>query len=321
MLVSVVVPTYNAVKFLDNTLQSIINQTYSSLEILVIDDGSSDNTADLVKHIKDDRIRFIELEHQGAPGHCRNHGLQIAKGELLIYFDSDDYMEPTMIEKMVALYKQNQVDIVICMPRYFDIVNNKVVTNEHEAFMKKETYELNDLFEINPFPCNKLYRKEFLLESNVTYLEGVFNQDLGYFLSLLFHRPSFTICKEQLMEYRIRPNSITTSLKTRKKHRDILAVFNQVFMEYEKYPCLDLKQGLEKMFIKTMLFKIGFFDPLKDKEDIENIRKFLYKNCPLWYKHKGFKEYYSFKKQIYNILLVHFKLYNVIGLYKAIKRR
>lgn len=321
MLVSVVVPTYNAESFLENTLQSIVKQTYSELEILVVDDGSIDGTKRVVDTMEDSRIRFIPLEHQGAPGHCRNQGLKEAKGELLIYFDSDDYMEPTCLEEMVQCYQSHPVDVVICQPRYYNVVTKKVQSNEQEAFFAKEEYTWNDLFEINPFPCNKLYRRSFLLETKVLYKERVFNQDLGYFLCLLFHKPTFTILKRELMEYRIRPNSITTSLKTRKKHMDILEVFDQVFEEYEKYPCVEMKPALEKMFIKTMLFKIGFFDPLTQKEEIKKIRSYLYAKCPTWYNHPGFKEYYSFPKQLYNQLLVRYEGYTLLGLYKKFKKK
>lgn len=321
MLVSVVVPTYNAEKFLENTLTSIVNQTYTELEILVVDDGSSDGTQAVVANYEDARLRFIGLTHQGAPGHCRNTGLLEAKGEVVIYFDSDDYMEPTMIEEMVKVYLNEKVDLVIAKPRYRNIVSDKIVSNEQEKFFAKENYTWNDLFEINPFPCNKLYRRSFLLESNVFYKEKVFNQDLGYFLCLIFHKPTFKVCKKELMEYRIRPNSITTSTKTRKKHMDILEVFQQVFEEYEKYPCIEMKPSLEKMFIKTMLFKIGFFNPSSEVEEIKKIRSYLYEKCPTWYKHPGFKEQYSFSKQLYNQLLVRFEFYGVLGWYKNLKRK
>lgn len=321
MLVSVVVPTYNAEKFLENTLTSIVQQSYLDLEVLVVDDGSNDNTEGVVSSINDDRVRFIALEHQGAPGHCRNRGLLEAKGEVVVYFDSDDYMEPTMIEEMVNVYLKENVDLVICQPRYRDIVHDRIVSNEQEKFFAKDSYTWNDLFDINPFPCNKLYRRSFLLDSKVFYAERVFNQDLGYFLCLVFHKPSFKVCKSELMEYRIRPNSITTSTKTRKKHMDILEVFQQVFDEYEKYPCDEMKTSLEKMFIKTMLFKIGFFNPSTEVEEIKKIRNYLYEKCPTWYKHPGFKEHYSTSKQIYNQLLVRFQLYGVLGWYKTIKKK
>lgn len=321
MLVSVIIPTFNAQGFLANTLQSVLAQTYSNIEVLVVDDGSSDDTAKIVDSFHDDRVRFIALEHQGAPGHCRNHGLEEAKGELLIYFDSDDYMEPTMLEKMVACYQEKPVDIVICQPRYRNILSNEIVSNEQEKFFALDSYIWNDLFEINPFPCNKLYQRSFLIASKVRYEERVFNQDLGYFLSLLFHKPTFTILKEELMEYRIRPNSITTSSKTRKKHMDILVVFESVFKEYTQYPCPEMRQGLEKMFIKTMLFKIGFFDPASEQEEIKKIRSFLYEKCPTWYKHAGFKEQYTLSKRVYNQLLVRWQWYSLLGSYKKLKRK
>lgn len=320
MLVSVIIPTYNAASFVDNTLQSVLKQSYTNIEILVVDDGSNDNTQQVIESYNDPRIQFHPREHQGAPGHCRNYGYTIAQGETIIYLDSDDYMEPNMIEEMVKCYQESEVDLVICQPRYYDVVNHRIVSNEQEKFFAQDTYTLSDLFEINPFPCNKMYRKSFLEQSGVLYLERVFNQDLGYFLSLVFHKPRFTICKKELMEYRIRPNSITTSSRTRKKHMDILHVFDQVFAEYEKTKSYELHDALEKMFIRTMLFKISFFDLLSEKENVLKIRAYLYEHSPKWYAAKGFKEYYSTVKQVYNRLLVQYQLYTPIGIYKKIKR-
>ena len=102
---------------------------------------------------------------------------------------------------------------------------------------------------------------------------------------------------------------------------DILEVFQQVFDEYEKYPCSEMKSSLEKMFIKTMLFKIGFFNPASEVDEIKKIRNYLNEKCPNWYKHTGFKSYYTKPKQIYNQLLVRFELYGVLGWYKELKRK
>ena len=276
MLISVIVPVYNGENFIKDTLLSIQNQTCTDFECLVVDDGSIDNTKQIVNDLHQDaaRFSFIPLEHHGAPGHARNEGLRRAKGEYVVYFDSDDYMFPNFLEIMLSKMEEN-TDLVIGNFRTFDVVNKKVLLSEMDSFIQKKQRTTNDLFTISPFPCNKMYRKKFLLDTNVWYLEGVFNQDLSYFLSLCMHHPSFQVVEEEVMEYHVRPNSITTSKKTAKKHIDILACFDQVFDEYEKEKAYDLEYGLYEMFIKTMIYKISFFDLEKDTKEINQIRDYL----------------------------------------------
>ena len=321
MLVSVIVPVYNGESFVLETLRSIQNQTFKDFEVLVMDDGSTDRTKEIVDalHEEDNRFNFVALPHQGAPGHARNEGLRQAKGTYLVYFDSDDKMEATMLEDMLALM-DDDTDLVIGNARYYDVVNKCECDNEMSHFFSKEEHTYNDLFTINPFPCNKMYRRAFLLNTGVWYLEKVFNQDLGYFLCNVMHRPRFKVQHKVIMEYHIRPNSITTSKKTLKRHKDILKVFDQVFEEYEKCDAKDMEYGLYEMFIKTMIFKVSFFDLLRDQEEIKEIRTYLYTHAPKWYKRKEYLNYYSFKKRIYNTLLIRMQLYGLIGNYKKLKK-
>lgn len=321
MQISVIVPVYNGESFVEETLRSIQRQSFRDFEVLVMDDGSTDHTKDIVEkmHLEDERFRFVELEHQGAPGHARNEGLRLAKGEFVVYFDSDDIMMECMLEQMIVAM-DDETDLVIGNARYYDIVRKCECDNEMGQFFGKKNYTYNDLFTINPFPCNKMYRRFFLLETGVLYLERIFNQDLGYFLCNVMHRPRFKVVDTIVMEYRIRPNSITTSKKTVKRHMDILKVFDQVFEEYEKCKAYDMEYGLYEMFIKTMIFKISFFDLRKDQEEIKTIRKYLYTHCPDWYRRKEYTSYYSLKKRIYNTILIRWQWYDAIGRYKSFKK-
>lgn len=321
MLVSVVVPTYNAEKFLEETLRSIQSQTLTDFEVLVVDDGSSDDTKGVVEkfHKEDNRFSFFGLEHQGAPGHSRNEGLRLAKGDYVVFFDSDDSMEPTMLEDLVAQMDES-TDLVIGNARYFDVVRNCECASGNEEFFASDTHSYNDLFTINPFPCNKMYRRQFLLDSNVWYLERVFNQDLGYFLCLIMHRPKFKVLNKIIMEYHIRPNSITTNKKTIKRHIDILKVFDQVFEEFSKFGSKDMEYGLYQMFIKTMVFKISFFDIEQHLDEIKLVRNYLYEHAPNWYRTEEYTSYFSLKKKLYHVALIRMQLYGIIRKYKQLKR-
>ena len=114
-LVSVIVPVYNVQAYLDRCVQSIVDQTYSNLEILLIDDGSTDESYRLMQNWaeKDKRIHLLQKTNGGLSD-ARNFGIQRAQGEYLAFIDSDDFIRPAMIEKMLAAMVEQQAQISVC---------------------------------------------------------------------------------------------------------------------------------------------------------------------------------------------------------------
>ena len=127
-LISVVIPTYNREKFIKNTIESVLNQTYQDFEIVVVDDGSTDNTKDVVASIKDKRIRYIYQENKGAQA-ARNKGLNNAKGNFISFLDCADTWYPTFIEKCLKMFTTTCCDCVYCYVGV-DGTNNSIVPRE-----------------------------------------------------------------------------------------------------------------------------------------------------------------------------------------------
>ena len=127
-LVSIVMPAYNAERFIEEAITSVINQTLTDWELIVIDDCSSDKTAetvaDLVKH--DNRIRLVKNEKNLGVAKTRNRGLDICTGNFIALLDSDDYWKPAFLEKMIHRAKKSEVDIVYCSYELVDEHNQKV---------------------------------------------------------------------------------------------------------------------------------------------------------------------------------------------------
>lgn len=320
--ISVVVPTYQSVSYLSKTIASIQSQTHRNLEILVVDDGSKDGTVELAKKLgeNDPRVQVLPLEHQGAPGHCRNAGYQKASADFIIFFDSDDIMHPTMLEELYQMMMKTNVDLVIGNVQYRNMETGEPLSSKMEWFFEQEKHDFMDLFQINPFPCNKLYRVSFLEKTKVSYLCGVFNQDLGYFISNLCYEPTFAVCPQAKMDYMVRVGSITTNAKTRKKHIDILAVFDQVFETWEKTGKSQyIESGIMHIFIRSMIFKASFFDLLTETYFIEQIRAYLVAHCPNWYQRTEFKQQFSKMKQVYNRMILQYRWYGAVGRYKRWK--
>ena len=173
-LLSIIIPVYNVEKYLEKCIDSIINQTYTNLEIILVDDGSTDNCGNICDEYakKDNRIKLIHKEN-GGTSDARNEGLKISTGEYIGFVDSDDYIEPNMYEEMINNIKKNNADIVICS---YNNTNNK--KRQRKVNKKRYSYINNDEIEIinkeeavsklffddscRGFLWNKLYKRDML---------------------------------------------------------------------------------------------------------------------------------------------------------------
>ena len=171
-LISIIVPIYNVEKYLKRCIDSIINQTYKKLEIILVDDGSKDNSGKICdKYAKKDiRIKVIHKKNEGV-SEARNVGLKVSTGEYIGFVDADDYIEPNMYEEMSDNLKENNADIVICdyntndreKQRKTKQEKNHKYTNNIEIISKDEA--CNKLFfdySCRGFLWNKLYKRDIL---------------------------------------------------------------------------------------------------------------------------------------------------------------
>lgn len=204
--ISVVVPTYNVEKYIIESLQSILSQTLQDIELLVIDDGSTDNTLKVIQdNFSDSRIKIVKKENGGASS-ARNLGITLARGEYISFIDSDDIIEKDMLEKLYN--NSNGKDIVFCDYLEFEDGNESVTRSEN--YLKKYKY-LNLLAEVNPIyvyipeltvVVNKIYKKNFLKEKNIFFTEGIIHEDVEFSLKIFMLAKSYKYLNEALYKYR-----------------------------------------------------------------------------------------------------------------------
>lgn len=170
-LISVIIPVYCVEKYLDKCVQSIIEQTYNNLEIILVDDGSPDRSGEMCDawRLKDDRINVIHKQNGGLSS-ARNSGIEIASGQWIVLIDSDDYVAPYMIEKLYVAVKSADAALGICNYMYVD-ENGKGISEKNYYFPVKDEVltgldTLNKLFEDRSVffitAVNKIYKKELL---------------------------------------------------------------------------------------------------------------------------------------------------------------
>lgn len=231
-LISVIVPAYNIAEFLPRCLDSILNQTYSNLEVIVISDGSTDETNDIIKEYaeKDSRIVPIFKVNSGVSD-TRNKGLEIAKGDYIGFVDGDDYIEPNMYEILLNNAIENDADISHCgyqmvFPTRVDYYYNtgKKVTQDNKEGIRDII--VGDYVE--PGIWNKLYRKS-IIENVFMPVDIKINEDV------LFNFYAFTKSQKSVYEdlplyhYILRKGSAATSKVNTNKLYDPIKVRKEIF--------------------------------------------------------------------------------------------
>ena len=166
-LVSIIVPIYNAEKFLDQCIESLVNQSYKNIEIILINDGSSDKSLEKCQKWQkiDKRIVLVSQKNQGV-SMARNHGLNIAKGDYISFVDSDDYVDKTFIEKLIKEILKYNADMVECGLNVIDINDNiiSVKSLKDKVIENKETLKLNfaNLVDATDYIANKMIKKNII---------------------------------------------------------------------------------------------------------------------------------------------------------------
>ncbi|MCL2204079.1 MAG: glycosyltransferase [Defluviitaleaceae bacterium] len=224
--VSVVVPVYNGREHLAQTLDSIANQTLRDIEIICVDDGSTDDSLEILHGVarRDDRFRIISQKNKNA-GAARNVGLGVARGEYLSFLDADDLFEPYMLRRMYDEAKEFDADIVVCDSDVFDTETRLLM--DAPLSLKTENVSTARAFSAMDYPnvifafgfcvCwNKLFRHSFIKKMRIQFQEIKTHNDTFFCLASLATAQKIKIVTEKLVHYR---RNITTQLSSRKAHK------------------------------------------------------------------------------------------------------
>ena len=212
-MISVIVPIYNINKYIERCVYSIINQKYTDLEIILVDDGSTDSSGLICDNLseKDKRIVVIHKENGGLSS-ARNAGLDIAKGEYIGFVDGDDYISENMYETLLYKMQQNNADLAICSFKEVQegkLLRSPLKNNEPEKIiMGRSKYQLVTGFETaNTIACSKLYKKEIF--DGLRFPEGKLHEDQWIIPYVIEKSNKIVKIKDELYFYLTRNNSIS----------------------------------------------------------------------------------------------------------------
>lgn len=244
--ISIIVPIYNAENYLDKCIESLLNQTKKEIEIILINDGSTDNSEKIIKSYKDKRIKYFKNENQGI-GKTRNFGIEKAKGKYLMFVDSDDYIDKNMAKLMFDKAFSNSLDMVVC--DYYKVINNENIEEKLPSF-KPTTLKNspNLLYDINLSPWNKIYKTSLVKDNNIRFIEDLKYEDAPFVIETLDKANKIGKVNKCLNYYVIHGNSETTVRD--KRVFDILKIVDKIrkYFKGKDY----IKESLDKLTVRII---------------------------------------------------------------------
>ena len=244
--VSIIIPVYNVEKYLDKCLDSVVNQTYTNLEIILVDDGSPDNCPAMCDAwmSRDSRINVIH-QLNGGLSRARNAGLKIAAGEFIGFVDSDDWIEPEMFELLMTAIMETDADIAVCRYQQESVdskgIKKVVVSSEKKLYSNEEALRLiimGGSF-IGTVVWNKLYRKSIL--ANIRFPEGKIHEDNLWTPQIVGNSKLIVCIENSLYHYVIRKGSLShdVRLKLKRIHDEHEMIEQRLEYVCEHYPALE----------------------------------------------------------------------------------
>lgn len=310
--ISVIIPVYNEELYLEQCLDSVCNQTLREIEILCIDDGSTDASLNILEQFanKDFRIKVFRQWNQYA-GTARNLGIQKAQGKYLCFLDSDDFFAPDLLEKMYQAAEENQSEIVICEAQYFDDktgeikernipIERQFLPSDSNNFCKNDIAE--GIFQItNGWAWDKLFLARFIQNNKLRFVGSRTAND-GYFVYMaLALADKITKIHEVLVTQRIHNSNslVNTRVQSWKCGFDMVDDIKRGLLEKKIY--VQLEKSFLNWALKYIVWSFDSMEAWEGKEQIYNyVQKAEQSLCILKYplEHYYFPTEYSFYKQI-----------------------
>ena len=324
--VSVLIATYNSAKTIKKAIDSVLNQTFKDFELIVLDDGSTDNTKDVIYSIKNDKIVYIHQENKGI-AFSRNELLKDAKGDYVIYLDSDDYMEPNTLEKLILKADENDCDAVVCNYRYVFEDGSKqdiVFKSFDNKSVENDSYILLDVM---PQPWNKIVKRKIMIDSGLKFPDGLVFEDLCFYSCLMPYLKNISMIDDVLINYVQLGSSIMSEAKAIKKtiydFDKVIKIINDYYQNNYRNKYNKELEGLFALNAREIIdgiFKNKNIDINEKEKAISSILNTINKEYPKWYKNQYYLErfidkniVYKVKRRIIDMLLAREKYEIILG--------
>lgn len=237
--ISIIVPVYNAEKFLGRCLESVLAQSYKNFEVICIDDGSIDNSLKILYELaqKDSRIKIFSQKNQGSSS-ARNSGLQKISGKYVCFIDSDDYLEPDFLADLYYEAYERTADVVMTATKYIKgqkIKKDKINTQICTSFNEK----------VKALPhggaCNKIYKAELLQKNNLTFPEGLYWEDNLFTIMACYYAEKMSVINGAEYNYVNNPESNIHNIEKIQKRKDDCLIIARKIVDFADEKHLSVK--------------------------------------------------------------------------------
>lgn len=325
--ISIIVPIYNVEKYLDRCLNSILNQSFKDIEIILVDDGSPDKSPEICNTYaeKDNRIKVIHKKNEGL-GFARNSGIEIAKGEYIAFIDSDDYISPLMYEKLHQETLKHKYDIVYCGVNSEKSSGNfkeEHIYNETIADSKSIQLFLADIISSSPEEkierkrpmavWHAIYKKSLIDKYNIRFMSErlILSEDILFNISLIPRCESIRFIPYALYYHCLNSSSLSQTFNLNK--------IDCAFSLYEQMNKVIIEQNLTLCKLRAKRFIIGYARGMLKSIILSNYPQYTKKNaCSRIYNYNKWKEiYYEYpinKMPLYHriiLFLIQKKAYRI----------
>lgn len=313
-LISIIIPVHNAEKTICRCMESLLQQTYSNIECIFIDDGSTDHSAELISHyLSDPRIQYQYQQNKGVSS-ARNKGIKAALGKYILFVDSDDCIEANACEKLISAYQEADVELVICGLKIYKggcLLRTPHLDREVVSLDRYKAYWR--LRRINLGPCNKLYLREkipALFDESLSL-----GEDTKFVLDYLGKCSKVSVIPDCLYHVHL-DNDSSLNRKYREDRLDMLISVRCYECQCLKnrYPTENIHQIYEEFFLDLHVILTAI---IRNKKNCRS----LFRHNILKYDYSSIKQYTKFDRWYYRFfsgLVVH---KNVIGLILLLKMR
>ncbi len=245
-LVSIIMPVYGVEKYLDYSINSVLNQTYTNFELILVDDKSPDKCPEICDKYaaQDNRIKVIHKEQNEGLGFARNTGYSAVNGKYVCFIDSDDYMEPNLLEKAFNALDENTEIVVFGINRVFENKNGsikkieKLIPEQKESTSSRETADIFAMLnrcKVFPFAWNKLYKKSFIDSCQIQFEKTKLIEDFLYNIDLFSKATYIKVIPDTLSNYR------------KPAHETLVSAYSPDFFDLCKR-----KYTLEREYLRTV---------------------------------------------------------------------
>ena len=312
--VSVIVPVYNVEEYVVKCINSLVNQTLKDIEIIIVNDGTKDNSIQLIeKNFDDKRIKIFNKENGGLAS-ARNFGIKKAKGEYLFFVDSDDFVDENCLLDMYKKAEKTKVGMVICdYYKYFEDGYKKHIPII--PFFEKDNKKCS--ITSMPGAVCKLIKREVFIDNEIEFLENHYFEDNAIMPYVCALCNDFIYIKKPYYYYLQRDGSILNQQKYNQKWEDIFASLDNLYSKFKDDNVIEkYKDELEYIYIEYLLHaaNLKFIDFEEGLLNIKKVSSVMRQKFPHWR-----KNYYYRKESIKYKIMVNLFYYNQIKLIKLIR--